>query len=244
MNFFGKFIIIIGSLLFSCVSFGFRISPMLMHFAPVGGKATQVLLLENPGSEKIPVQFEVFARGVDSKGEETRIKSDDFTIYPEQVVLLPNEKRNVRVTFSADFKSENEKAYRIVATQIPVEFKERNAKAKKAGVDLNFLLQYVASAYVTPEGATAKIKIKNLKNQTAKSLSMTLVNEGTAHRVLHVKNLKLYSGEQHILDIASPKEIEGINLLAKTEKSIVIPLTKEISGRDLKGELEFSESGD
>lgn len=218
-------------------------SPMVIYFSPAGNKATQVLTLENPESEKVPVQIEVFTRAIDAKGEEVRVKTSDFNVYPEQVVLLPNEKRNVRVTWAGDFKGTDEKSYRIIASQIPVEFKEQNAKAKKPGVSLNFLLQYVASAYVTPENAVAKIKVKSLKVLGPKKIQLVLNNEGTAHKVLHVKKLKLVQGTKTVQEIADPKELEGLNLLAKTEKSVTVVLPKDVAS-DVKAELELSELGD
>ncbi|MDG0814751.1 fimbria/pilus periplasmic chaperone [Bdellovibrio sp. PAP01] len=218
-------------------------SPMVIYFAPSGSKSTQVLTLENPDSEKIPVQIEVFTRGVDAKGEEVRVKSSDFNVYPEQVVLLPNEKRNVRVTWAGEFKGDDEKSYRIVVSQIPVEFKEQNAKSKKPGVSLNFLLQYVASAYVTPGNAAAKVRVKETKVLGPKKVLVTLVNEGTAHKVIHTKKLKLVSGNKIVMEIADPKEFEGLNLLAKTEKTVTLTLSKEIP-QGVKAELEFAELGD
>lgn len=221
----------------------FRLSPMVVRFSPTGTASTQVLTLENTGTDKVPIQIEAFTRTENEKGEEVRKKTDDFNIYPEQVVLLPNEKRNVRVTWSGEVAAE-EKAYRIIASQLPVEFRDRNSQPKKPGVNLNFLLQYVASAYVTPDGAVAKIKIKDVKNLDSKKISVTVVNEGTAHKVLRVKKLKIFTGEKIVGEIENPKEFESVNLLPGSRKNIVVTSQKEIVGSPLRGELELSESGD
>ncbi|KYG69133.1 hypothetical protein AZI87_07900 [Bdellovibrio bacteriovorus] len=226
------------------VSFAFRLTPMVIHFSPSGTKATQVLTLENPSTEKVPIQIEVFTRTTDAKGEEVRTKTDEFNVYPEQVVLLPNEKRNVRVTWSGELKGAEEKAFRIIASQLPVEFRDRNAKPKANGVNLNFLLQYVASAYVTPEGAVAKIKVKEVKSLDKKKVRVTVANEGTAHFVLKPKSLKIYSGETLVGTVSPISELENTNLLPKTEKTVVVNSNKEISGNNLRGELELAESGD
>ncbi|WP_374076892.1 fimbria/pilus periplasmic chaperone [Bdellovibrio bacteriovorus] len=221
----------------------FRLSPMVVRFSPTGTASTQVLTLENTGTDKVPIQIEAFTRIENEKGEEVRKKTDDFNIYPEQIVLLPNEKRNVRVTWSGEV-AEEEKAYRIIASQLPVEFRDRNSKPKKPGVNLNFLLQYVASAYVTPDGAIAKIKIKDVKSLDSKKVSVVVANEGTAHKVLRVKKLKLLSGEKTVGEIENPKEFESINLLPGSHKNIVVTSPKEITGASLRGEIELVESGD
>ncbi|HEX7675593.1 MAG TPA: fimbria/pilus periplasmic chaperone [Bdellovibrio sp.] len=221
----------------------FKMSPMVITFMPSGSKATQVLTLENSGGDKVPVQIEAFVRGVDAKGEETRAKTSDFNIYPEQLVLLPNEKRNVRVTWAGEMKDGNEKSYRIIASQIPVEFKETNAKSKKPGVNLNFLLQYVASAYVTPDKASANVKVKEARALPGKKVQVVLVNDGSAHKVLHPKKIKFISGKSTVLEIEKPKEIEGANLLAKTEMKFVLSVSKDLP-KDIKAEIELSEIGD
>ncbi len=222
----------------------FRLSPMVVQFTPVGNKSTQVLLLENQGTEKVPVQIEVFARSVDKAGEEVRTKTDDFTVYPEQLVLLPGEKRNVRVTWSTEFKGNSEKAYRIIASQLPVKFSEKNAAASNKDVNLNFLLQYVASAYVTPEGAKAQVKVKEVKRLDTKKISVLLVNEGTAHRVVHLKSMSIFGGDKLLMQLNTVKEFENLNLLPKTEKTVVITVPKEVPAQALRAELSLAESSD
>jgi P pilus assembly protein, chaperone PapD len=210
---------------------------MVVEFAPSGAKSTQVLVIENPGDEKLPVQIEVFARSTDAKGEEVRGKTEDFVVYPEQVVLLPKEKRNVRVTYSGEIKDGKEKAYRIVASQLPVDFRDKNSASKKPKVNLKFLLQYVASAYVTPEGTTAKISTKDVKKISAKKLSATFVNEGTAHQVLQLKTFKVTAGKEIVLEESSNKALESTNLLPGDKKTIEFETKKEIPAGELKAEL-------
>ena len=134
-------IILLQLLFLSCASsaWAFRLTPMAAHFAPEGPKATQVFTLENNGSEKVPVQIEATTREVAADGTETRNKTNDFVIYPEQVVLLPNEKRNVRVTWSGKAKMPAEQAFRLIASQLPLEFHDQNSKAQKNGASLTFL---------------------------------------------------------------------------------------------------------
>src|SRR5690606_11861060 len=107
---------------FSLNCLAFRMSPMVVQFSPEASKATQVLTLENSTSGKVPVQVEGFTRDLDSHGEEIRTKTEDFIIYPGQLVLLPGEKRNVRVTWAGSLTDGKEQSYRIIASQLPVDF--------------------------------------------------------------------------------------------------------------------------
>lgn len=222
----------------------FQLSPMVIHFSPEGSKKTQVLTLENSSNEKVPLQIEAFTRTTDTKGDEVRKPTSDFVIYPEQVVLLPGEKRNVRLTWGGQLEGSQEKAYRIVATQVPVNFKEKNAQSKKAGVSLNFLLQYVASAYVVPEGARPNVKIKSVKLIDDKKIELSLKNEGSAHSVLRVKELVLLDGKKKLIQLSTVKEIESSNLLAGTEKSFIIALPQSLKAQNLNAQVEFLETED
>lgn len=230
-------------LLPSLAAWAFRFSPMVVEFTPSGPRSTQVLIIENPGDEKLPVQIEAFARSTNKKGEEIRTKTEDFAIYPEQVVLLPKEKRNVRVSWSGKIKDGKEKAYRLVASQLPVDFREKNSAPKKTSVNLKFLLQYVASAYVTPEGAQAQVVVKQVKRIGPKKVSVTFANEGKAHRVLLFKSFRIKAADTVLLDLTSKKEIESINLLPGDVASVELETVKEIpANQELKAELTLKES--
>nr|BFD65237.1 hypothetical protein HAGR004_02590 [Bdellovibrio sp. HAGR004] len=227
----------------SFAAWAFRFSPMVVEFTPSGPRSTQVLVIENPGDEKLPVQIEAFARSTNKKGEEVRTKTEDFAIYPEQVVLLPKEKRNVRVSWAGQITDGKEKAYRLVASQLPVDFREKNSAPKKTSVNLKFLLQYVASAYVTPEGAQAQVVVKQVKKSGPKKVTVTFANEGAAHRVLLFKGLKIKAAETVLLDLTSKKEIESINLLPGDVASVELDTVKEVpANQELKAELTLKES--
>lgn len=225
----------------------FKLSPMVVSFSPNGSKATQVLTLENNANEKVPVQIEVFSRETDSQGEEIRKPTEDFNVYPEQLVLLPNEKRNVRVTYTAGKSGAVEQSYRIVATQVPVEFKDHNAKTHAKKTSLNFLIQYVASAYVTPDGIYAKVLVKDAQLVSGKKLAVTIANEGTAHKVLKAKTLRVLAGKDKLIEVTAPVELEAVNFLAKTERKIIFTLPKEVKAdksAKITAEFDFLETGD
>lgn len=221
-------ILISAALAFPSLSWAFRFSPMVVEFAPSGSRSTQVLVIENPGDDKLPVQIEAFARSTNPKGEEVRTKTEDFVIYPEQVVLLPKEKRNVRVSWSGEIKDGKEKAYRLVASQLPVDFREKNSDPKKTSVNLKFLLQYVASAYVVPEGALPKVVIKDVKRIGARKVAVTFSNEGKAHKVLLFKNLKVKAGDTVLADLTTNKAVESINLLVGDTATAEVETTRDV----------------
>lgn len=242
-----KNVLFFALLVSSVKAFAFKLSPMVVSFAASGSKATQVLTLENNANEKVPVQVEVFTREIDSKGEEVRKPTEDFNVYPEQLVLLPNEKRNVRVTYTAGKNLSSEQAFRIVATQVPVEFKDRNAKAQTKKTSLNFLIQYVASAYVASDGVFPKVVIKDAQLVSSKKLAVTIANEGSAHKVLKAKTLRVLSGKDKLIEVPTPVELDAVNFLAKTERTITFTLPEEVKvdkAAKITAEFDYLETGD
>lgn len=234
--------IFIGCLLASAPAFaGFRMSPIVVHFS--GKQLTQVLAFENQGETKTPVQIEAFTRTMNEKGEEVREKTSDFVIYPEQLVLMPKEKRNVRVTYSGDVPENAEKAFRLVASQLPVEFANPK-EAKTAKVNLNFLIQYVASAYVTPLSARPQVKVIDATWVAPKKVELTLQNEGGAHLVLVPKKLRLKHGDNLVAEMDAPAELQSFNLLAKTKVKIPVAFPMDIKKQELRAELELSDSAE
>ena len=96
----------------------------------------------------------------DDKGKETTVESKDFKIYPDQMTLEPSDSRAVRVVYLGVKDIEKESSYRIIATQLPVDFK---ADAKKNGI--KFLFQFVASAYVTNDKYYPKVLVESITKE-------------------------------------------------------------------------------
>jgi fimbrial chaperone protein len=231
-------------LLFSSPVWAFRLTPMAVHFSPAGKKATQVMTLDNSGSEKVAVQMQAMTRAVSVDGVEKRTVTEDFTIYPEQVVLLPNEKRNVRVTWTGAAKFDSEKAFRIVASQLPLEFHDENSKGPKNNGSLKFLVQYVASVYVTPENAEAKVRVVAAKMLKPKLLEIEMNNSGTAHRLLRARKLQVFAGEKEILAMDHVKELDSENILAGATRKFLINVPHDISAKDINVKLALEDTAD
>lgn len=206
---------------------------MVADFAPHGAGATQTFAVENTSDEKITIEVETFRRQYDAKGNEKRSETSDFTIYPEAFELGPKEKRNLRLTWVGDPKISEEMAYRLVVSQLPISTNTVKKSDKK--VNIRFLVQYVASLYVRPEGAVAQMQFLSVQIQkkSAKDshLTLQLKNAGKAHQVLTGTRLfvsgKNSKGETQEVELPSSqlKAFDSENLLAGQEKTFQIPLT-------------------
>lgn len=216
---------------------------MAVQFAQEGSKATQVFVLENNGSDKVPVQLEAVTRDIAVDGTEKRAKTEEFIIYPEQVVLLPNEKRNIRVTWTGG-KVESEKAFRLIASQLPLEFHDENSKTVKNNASLKFLIQYVASVYVTPPNAAPKVKVVAVKKLKPKQIEIEMANGGNAHKVMRPKLMQIFSGEKKVLEMKEVKDLETENMLAGITRKFTVNLPQDVPDKNLSLKLELEDTQD
>jgi fimbrial chaperone protein len=203
---------------------------MVASFAPFGPGATQVFVLENTSAEKVPIQIEAFHREMDADGKETRAPTDELTVYPQQLALEPNDKRNIRVTWTGDHHPARELSYRLVFSQLPVELGKPEQRPAAPGAKLTFLVQYLASLYITPPGAAPRIGLESFRVLPGGKAELVLRNSGSAHRLL--KGLKVWlrqAGGERIAVSGEPlKEIEPENILAESRRKFRFPLPKPV----------------
>lgn len=212
------------ALLIALPAHAFRLEPMVLQLPLTKPQASGTYVVENNTKQKIAVEFRVKKRLIDQNGAEERPEASGFLVFPEQMALEPGEKRNVRVTWAAEALPSQEEAYRLVATQLPVDFAP-NAGGR--GAQLKFLLEYVASLYLLPPGAKPKMRV--VKHAVAKNgtLEILVANEGSAHFLLDRMEISYRSGKKE--GKPDPKilqELRTENLLPGNQRWLRIPLPK------------------
>lgn len=189
----------------------FRLEPMVVDFTPTGETATKIFRVENEGKEKIAVKIQAFTRVIDENGKETTEPTSDFKIYPEQMSLEASDSRAIRVVYVGKKTIEGELSYRIVATQLPVDFK---SEVKKSGI--KFLFQFVASVYVTSEKYYPKIVVESANRVDKEHVVLSLINKGQKHTLLKSVNIELLDTNGKPLKLGSDiiKNWENENILS------------------------------
>ncbi|MFW6363555.1 MAG: fimbria/pilus periplasmic chaperone, partial [Spirochaeta sp.] len=136
---------------------GFTIQPISQSFQPSGPESSQVFLLQNPGERTVAVELRMLTRELQPDGSEVRNPADnEFSIFPQRVILEPDERRTIRVRWLGRENPEIELSYRLLAEQLPVDFDEQDSS--DGGV-INLMFRYLAAVYITPEGAEPEIRI-------------------------------------------------------------------------------------
>ena len=214
---------------------------MVAEMSSQGAKSSQAFQVENNGDSRVALQLELFKRTADSDGVEKRVATSDLVVFPQQLTLDAGVKRTIKVSWVAAGAVEAEQPYRLVVTQLPVNFKKDKPISPQAGVNLSFLLQYVASIYVAPAQVRHNVVVASAERLGGGSIRITLKNEGTAHQLL--RGMRLWIGpEKAEIKEEQLKILEADNLLpGEFRKFVVTPLLPLPVGT-LSGVVEFPSS--
>ncbi len=226
-------------LMFSAVvaqeAHAFRFSPFRVKFEPSGAGANQLFTVENNSNAPTSVQIRIMTREVDVDGGEKNADAEkDFTIFPAQMVLEPNAKRSVRVQWAGDPKLKEEKAYRIIAEQLPVNLDKEKPKTSA----VKFLVSYRGALFVTPPGLAHNVTLDfsgATQDATGKKmLEIVLHNRGTQHALLRNLKLDIKDDKGNTVSLAGENQLKGITgegILAKHRRRFMIPWPKGLAGK-------------
>jgi fimbrial chaperone protein len=211
----------------------FILRPMSVSFTPSGSGATQAFQIDNPSDKTIPIEIYMTARDMGLDGQEDFKKKPDiekqFLVYPPQLLLKPEEKRTIRVTWVGDANPKEELAFRLVAEQLPI--KSPNQKNKPNEAIINVLMRYVAAVYVKPTGTKPQVILKDASLIPGKKpqLGLMFENIGTEHQLLDgiIIKISLPSPQNSKIPLTlTPEELKpiiGQNILAKRARKFLIP---------------------
>lgn len=213
-----------------------KISPFKASITPSTDKATQVFRIENNSNESAAIQVSVQTWAIAPNGEEINNDAeDDFSVFPAQMVLKPHESRAVRVQYLGEMP-DAEKAYRVLAEQIPINLQD----TQNAGSGVKFLLRFKAGLYVTPIGAKSHVVVSGVEKQE-NLVRITLNNKGTLHTLLRepVLRLETDAGETVTLDKDQIKPMDSANMHAGIARSFDIEVPSGLTSvRSAKLEYE------
>ena len=107
--------------------------------------------------------------------------------------------------------------------------------------NVKFLLEYVASIYVRPDGAVPKIRIYDPSLTKKGKIKFRLKNEGTAHKSLGDLQIIFKSSEKTFAPTAEQlKDVRTENLLPGTEREFQIAPPRDFPRADqIQAEIRF-----
>lgn len=203
----------------------FSFEPMSVTFEPKGANAVKTYRLRNDSEiGSIAIKVSVTTRVVDANGVETnQDASADFTIFPTRFILETGATRALKVQYKGADPGRTEKAYRIIAEQVPADFSAQ----KSSGISV--LIKYVGAVYIRGSNA-APTDIKAIsaigtEKDGKRGVSVTLRNDGGTHAIMTETKLELTAPDGKLLwlegETANP--LNGINMLAGNTRIVFIP---------------------
>jgi fimbrial chaperone protein len=183
------FVFIIGISQFADA--GYSMTPLITILEPSKNiTSAEVVIKFEKGDAKIPIAVELKVKGREVSRDGSKIiywedkSTDNFVVYPSQIVLLPGESQRVQIKWVGDAIPKKEIAYGLIAEQAPVKLgDEENARIKAEG-RLIMLLKYEGVVVVRPAGVRPNTVVDSVGSKVdstgATRLVLVLSNKGTA----------------------------------------------------------------
>lgn len=184
--------------------------------------------LENDSTQPIAIQVKLTKRIMDTEGIETNPAiNGELSVYPSQLIIQPNEKRSIKVSWMTKFIPAQEEAYRLIAEQLPIDLEK--TKAKKASIKV--LLKYVAALYVAGEDFHSDARLKSFEIKNDKVI-FTVENNGKKHQVLNNLVMQIRSSKTQKDLTLSGNDLKGMigeNVLAGSVRRFSFPRAEKFA---------------
>lgn len=215
-------LLMLGLGLCAATSPAFTLSPMSTTLDSKGNGAVRSFRVENESSNRVAFQITVLTREMDAEGRETNQPAADlFTLFPPQGTIAPGKSQTVRLVWKGPENLARERAFRLVAEELPVNFTLEKDKAQ-----IKVLVRYMAAVYVRPKNAKPNLQVTGFARSETNTYVLTVTNAGTAHQPLREPALALTDaqGRKREVPADSLAPVAGQNVLAGHARQFVLTL--------------------
>ncbi|KXF79724.1 fimbria/pilus periplasmic chaperone [Enterovibrio coralii] len=225
--------LLLALLLVSPFAQAFELLPMVSFFSDYGEKSEQFFRIENTNATPLAIEISPKLRTVYGGEHESLTDTDDFFIFPPQVLIPPGKSQMVEVKYLGG-KSASSKSYRIVFSQLPIKGEEKHNS-------IQMLIQIGALVFVSPDNAIATLDA-SVSAQDKKAPELTLKNVGTGVAVIPDFDLDVKTNKgKHIWQWDQLKQLFNRQFLVPGESVTVpvgslVPTGESISDVTVKGE--------
>lgn len=218
----------------------FQLVPISQDFEPNGRGANQTFQVENDRDEQVTVTIGMAVRKVDVNGKETMEETEDFTLFPTEVILEPKSTRLIRAKWVGEPQPKTELSYRIIAEETPL-----HARRDTPGASVFLTVRYVGSIYVVPKGARADVGVTSIQQitdaQGKQQLEVVVENRGTRHAILDTPTLNVtVAGVTREVDKAAVQTaLNGENILAQSKRRVLLPVPQGLPAGAVAADLKY-----
>lgn len=181
----------------------FTIDPAVVTFNTVLGEKTAFVAIANTGNAPMAISLEIFERVLDLDGEldrQSMVPSKDFTIYPSEIILKPNENTNVQLMYANKQKVTEDKAYVLFSKEVPLSLDEDDEGGIK--MSLQTLISYY-TVIALETGKEGKLTFVSSKSIGGNKIEVIVENRSGGR--VAAGNLSIKTSSDLITDFTGKK---------------------------------------
>ena len=233
-------------LLFFIVSspaYSYDVKPIVIQLAPSGAGAAQSVVITNTHAQPIAIEVRTFKRQQNPDGTDSLTpEDDDLLVTPPQMVIAPKSSQSFKVRWVGDASPEQELAYRLVTTQLPIKFKQE--ETSDVSINVNMTYRYEAALYIVPPQSKPSARLVSVAPVTDDAgitwLEARIASDGKRRAILDKASLIITpanGGEPVTMTGESTASLVNLNILVGKERIVRLPWPDVIAPGPIKGEL-------
>jgi len=216
--------------LFTLKSFALSVYPLTNDF-DIGQNLSKTYDVRNDSKDRmVALEISIENRTHKNGKEENTESLKDFKIFPQSLLLKPNQSKSVRITYIGSKDLDKTKAYRIIFTEKPV-------KDQNYSKDFKTLMQFRTSAFVSPKNSKSSIKLIQSKIEKDK-IYLKFKNDANRYQSFQDISLNLIDGKNKEKITAREEKSLMFILLPEEVREVVFPNTKGFKSTT-KVEIDF-----
>ena len=153
LSYIRSFLLLIATIFALCSvpASAYDLQPIVIQLTPGGAGSSQNMTITNTHQVPIAIEVKAFKRNQRPDGsDELILDEEDLIIFPPQMVIPAGQSQTFRVQWVGESAPERELAYRIVTTQLPINFDVPEVDGRSADLAVNY--RYEAALYIMPPG--------------------------------------------------------------------------------------------
>ena len=202
-----------------------RMVPITAEVSSANDPVEQNFRVDNSSGSPAAVEITARRRSTTLEGKEIREPAEDqLVVFPEQMVLMPGESQLIRVQWLGKGPVAQELAYRVIAEELPVDFKAKQS-AGSGGPKISLLMRYEGMLYIQPEKGKANVELvssKVINHEGVPHLELILINNGNVHVIMGEPSVKV-EHERRDVRIAEAESQLKVNMLAGEKRRFLLP---------------------
>lgn len=216
----------------------FQLAPNALELQSSGRGILQNFYVKSTGNEPVAVQVRMVKVEIAPDGTEINSpEEEDFLVFPPQIIINGGGEQVVKITWVGEPEISKELIYRAIFEQLPINLSEvQTTNTSGITANVNVTVTYVASVYVTPNGAKPNLILESATVQTTQDgknqLVVAVENQGNKRGSLKDLQLKLTSVNSPDKTVTIPgdqiKDDKGSVILAGNKRQFIIPLPEEL----------------